>query len=96
MSLSYPRNPTKGREIAPSSDLFNTASSGGGVWGGRTVQALGGGTCEGGLQPVESDNITFLLMPHRRPTWGIREGGYIFAVPHGNPSVARYYRAQDY
>ena len=63
---SYPRNPTKGREITPSSDLFNTALSEGGVWGGITVQVLGGGG-SGWLQPVESDNIAFLLMPHRRP-----------------------------
>lgn len=80
---SYPRNPTIGREITPSSDLFNTALSEGGVWGGITVQVLGGGGDGGGgegvgdsgwLQPVESDNIAFLLMPHRRPGSRIRPG----------------------
>lgn len=60
-----------------SSDLFNTAASGGGVWGGTAVQVLGSGW----LQPVESDNIAFLLMPHCRPSPRTRAGGYIFPVP---------------
>lgn len=32
----------------------------------------------GWLQPVESDNIAFLLMPHCRPSPRTRAGGYIF------------------
>lgn len=47
MSLSYPKNSTKGREITPSPDLFNTAPSEGGVWGGTAVQVLGGGAWDG-------------------------------------------------
>lgn len=89
-SLCYPTNPTQGREITPSSDLFNTAPSGGGVWGGIGLQVLrrgGGQRVSGWLQPVESDNIAFLLMPHRRPGSRIRGGGYIFPVPHENPSL---------
>lgn len=33
----------------------------------------------GWLQPVESDNIAFLLMPHCRPSPRIRGGGYYFS-----------------
>lgn len=44
---------------------------------GASVGRLGSGW----LQPVESDNIAFLLMPHCRPSPRTRAGGYIFPVP---------------
>lgn len=48
MSLGYPEGSNKRERNHPgSSDLFNTAASGGGVWGGTAVQVLGGGAWDG-------------------------------------------------
>lgn len=82
-SLCNPTNPTKGREITPSSDLFNTAPSGGGVWGGTGLQVLGvewrvAATCWVRQYRV----FTNATLPSRHEDQG---GGYIFAIPRGNP-----------
>lgn len=48
VSLGYPEESNKRERNHPgSSDLFNTAASGGGVWGGTAVQVLGGGAWDG-------------------------------------------------